>query len=83
MNSFLKTTAAADAADAADEITAHPLYLEAVVEMAVQLLTEPCFDSLRTKQQLGYIVHCGKSQVSRYCMYCTVQCCLRYCNFQQ
>ena len=25
----------------------------------VQVMHEPCYDALRTKQQLGYTVHCG------------------------
>lgn len=28
-------------------------------DLLVQLMQEPAFDSLRTKQQLGYIVHTG------------------------
>ncbi|VDO93362.1 unnamed protein product [Soboliphyme baturini] len=30
-----------------------------LVELAVQVLSEPCFDQLRTKEQLGYIVFSG------------------------
>jgi hypothetical protein len=26
---------------------------------ACQVASEPCYDTLRTKQQLGYTVHCG------------------------
>ena len=31
----------------------------ALVDMVEQLLYEPCYDTLRTKEQLGYTVHSG------------------------
>lgn len=36
---------------------------EAMLELLSHLISEPAFDQLRTKEQLGYIVHTG-----RYCV---------------
>ena len=36
---------------------------DVLLELLVQALKQPCFDQLRTKEQLGYIVHC---QVYRF-----------------
>lgn len=30
-----------------------------LLALLVQIISEPCFTTLRTKQQLGYIVFCG------------------------
>ena len=32
---------------------------EAMLELLAHLISEPAFDQLRTKEQLGYIVHTG------------------------
>jgi secreted Zn-dependent insulinase-like peptidase len=31
----------------------------ALADLCEQVMYEPCFDELRTKQQLGYTVFCG------------------------
>lgn len=31
----------------------------AVIDLIEQIFSEPCYDTLRTKEQLGYSVHCG------------------------
>lgn len=35
-----------------------------MVDLVSQILTEPCYDVLRTKEQLGYIVFCGSRKVN-------------------
>ena len=40
-----------------------PLSRSAALSFLVHLLTEPCFDQLRTKEQLGYIVHSSPTSV--------------------
>ena len=34
-------------------------HLRAGLDLIEQILSEPCFNVLRTKEQLGYSVHCG------------------------
>lgn len=39
-----------------------------------QILSEPCFDQLRTKEQLGYIVHSGAcATITQYGLYFAIQ----------
>lgn len=36
----------------------------AIVDLVSQLLTEPCYNALRTEEQLGYIVFCGSRKAN-------------------
>ena len=48
--------------------------LRAKVQMLDQILHEPCFDQLRTKEQLGYIVYCGYyTSFTTHGLYFTIQ----------
>lgn len=56
----------------AGEKTDRPL--RAKVQMLDQILHEPCFDQLRTKEQLGYIVYCGYyTSFTTHGLYFTIQ----------
>ena len=46
------------------EVELDKLTLEAMSELMVHLLNEPAFDQLRTKEQLGYIVHSSLKKVN-------------------
>ena len=72
-SSLLQTAskAASDAAegdgkDAKEEEFARQLRLEALTNLMGDLIKEPAFDQLRSKEQLGYIVHADKKKVSVY-----------------
>ncbi|KAK4230885.1 UCH-domain-containing protein [Podospora fimiseda] len=48
--------------------------LKARRQLLVQIMTEPCFNQLRTKEQLGYVVFCGPwSSVTTTGIYFTIQ----------
>lgn len=34
-------------------------YRNAILDLIVQIISEPCYNVLRTQEQLGYIVHCS------------------------
>lgn len=57
---YLQCGAAADAA------------ARAVLDMADQLVYEPCYDTLRTKEQLGYTVHSGTRLTHGVVGFCVV-----------
>ncbi|KAG0487975.1 hypothetical protein HPP92_006786 [Vanilla planifolia] len=44
--------------------------LRAIVDLFSNIIEEPCFDQLRTKEQLGYIVECGPRMTYRVLGYC-------------
>jgi len=44
----------------------------ALADMLHQVMNEPCFDMLRTKQQLGYIVDCGTRNTCSVSGFCFV-----------
>eukprot|EP00873_Tetraselmis_striata_P042477 jgi/Tetstr1/462741/TSEL_000701.t1 len=44
----------------------------AIVSMLDQLISEPCYDTLRTKEQLGYTVHCGQRLTHGVLGFCVV-----------
>ena len=72
MPSFLVSGVAVIAMVRVDVVTAgdgdvqhlDKLSLEALSELMVHLMNEPAFDQLRTKEQLGYIVHTSLKKVS-------------------
>ena len=41
------------------------LYSEAMLQLISHLLSEPCFDQLRTKEQLGYIVNVSHTKIGQ------------------
>lgn len=45
----------------------------AIVSMLDQLISEPCYDTLRTKEQLGYTVHCGQRLTHGVLGFCVVR----------
>eukprot|EP01034_Spumella_vulgaris_P021908 gene21909-27985_t len=50
--------------DRIDDLS-HPIVMEAMLELVTHIISEPAFDQLRTKEQLGYIVHAGTKQVGQ------------------
>jgi secreted Zn-dependent insulinase-like peptidase len=40
---------------------------ESILELLVHLISEPAFDQLRTKEQLGYIVHTSSKKIGPLC----------------
>ncbi|KAI8472962.1 MAG: Metalloenzyme, LuxS/M16 peptidase-like protein [Monoraphidium minutum] len=51
---------------------ASDLRLRSLLDLADQIVYEPCYDSLRTKQQLGYTVHSGSRLTHGVLGFCVV-----------